>query len=112
MIALHVLIHYANPNLPCYDIEAANFELIRQWRLTLTGLNVRCENLRQIYWDYEVWDEVLVKVYNPASLKQQAASPFPIEHTHTNGTLTIQRMPNVGMNKSTFVEFAPTLTRA
>ena len=57
--------------------------------------NARRENLHQVYRDYEVGDEVLVKVYNPAGLEQRAVGPFIVEQIHTNGTLTIQRMPNV-----------------
>jgi hypothetical protein len=70
----------------------ANFDLIPQQRQTLVDSNAHRENLHQTYPDYEVDDEVLVKFYNPAGLKQQAAGPFSIEQMHVNGTLlTIQQ---------------------
>lgn len=40
----------------------ADFEVLRQQRQTLICSNARCENLRQLYRNYEVGDEVLVKV--------------------------------------------------
>jgi hypothetical protein len=56
----------------------ADFDLIRQRRQTLMDANARRENLHQVYRDYEVGDEVLVKVYNPAGLQQRAVGPFVV----------------------------------
>ncbi len=72
-----------------------DYNLIWEWRQTLIDHMAAQENWHYQFKDYEVGDEVLVKVYNPAGLKQRAVGPFVVEQIHTNGTLTIQGMPNV-----------------
>jgi transposase InsO family protein len=73
----------------------ADFDLIRQCRQKLIDSDAPPPNLRRTYPDYKVGDEVLVKVFNPAGLEERAVGPFTVEQIHTNGTLTIQRVPNV-----------------
>lgn len=59
------------------------------------SLVVLCNNCRHIYYDYELGSEVLVRVYNPASLEGWAAGQLPIKQVHVNVTLMIQCMPNI-----------------
>jgi hypothetical protein len=74
----------------------ADPELIYQQRQTLINCNACCNNCCCIYLDYEVGDEVLVKVYKCAGLEQGAVGLFTIEEqVHVNRMLTIQHLPNV-----------------
>jgi hypothetical protein len=57
--------------------------------------NNRRENLRRRYRDYQVGDEVLLFTQNPATLQERSTGPFIVEQVNTNGTLTVQRAPNV-----------------
>jgi hypothetical protein len=45
----------------------------------LIDCNAHCKNQGRIYQDYEVGDDVLVKVYNPAGLEHCSVSPFTVE---------------------------------
>ena len=74
----------------------ADFELIRQRRQTIIDKNLQEENKkRNLTKDYRAGDSVLVKVHNPHSLQERATGPYIVTQVHTNGTVTIQRMPNV-----------------
>jgi transposase InsO family protein len=73
----------------------ADYNMIRQRRQTVIDDNNRRENLRRRYRDYQVGDEVLLFVQNPATLQERSTGPFVVEQVHTNGTLTVQRAPNV-----------------
>ena len=57
--------------------------------------NNRRANLRPIFKDYVAGDEVLVHTYNPATLQERAEGPFCVAQVHVNGTLNIDRGPNV-----------------
>jgi hypothetical protein len=67
-----------------------HFKLICQRRQTLIDCNAHCKNQDRIYQDYEVGDDVLVKVYNPTGLEQCSVSLFTVEKVHMNGTLAIK----------------------
>jgi transposase InsO family protein len=73
----------------------ADYHMIRERRQTVIDDNNRRENLRRRYRDYEVGDEVLIFTQNPASLEERSTGPHVVEQVHSNGTLTIQRSPNV-----------------
>ena len=55
------------------------------------------ENAKRIRHDYAVGDLVWKKEYLGLSdkLKDTVSGPFPIEHVHTNGTVTIRLSPYV-----------------
>ena len=73
----------------------ADYELVRQRRQSIIDSNARRENARRIRHDYNVDDMVLVSVPNPSSLQERATGPFRVTRVHTNGTVTIERTPNV-----------------
>ena len=68
---------------------------IRAKRQTLIDENLRKENLRRRFHDYQPGDEVLIRVKDPSKLDARQIGPFVIEQVHTNGTVTIARGPNV-----------------
>jgi hypothetical protein len=73
----------------------ADYNMIRQRRQIVIDDNNRRENLRRRYRDYQVRDEVLLLTQNPATLQERSVGPYVIDQVHTNGTLTVQRAPNV-----------------
>jgi hypothetical protein len=68
---------------------------IRAKRQTLIDENLRKENLRRRFHDYQPGDQVLIRVKDPSKLEARQIGPFTVEQVHTNGTLTISRGPNV-----------------
>lgn len=73
----------------------ADYELIRQRKQTIIDANARRENQRRSFADYQPGDEVLVKVHDPGALDPKTTGPFIVAQSHTNGTITIERTPNV-----------------
>ena len=69
----------------------ADFQLIRQRRQAQINQNLLRENRRRIFRDYQVGEQVLLKVYDPATLQERAEGPYQIAQVHVNGTLTIDR---------------------
>jgi transposase InsO family protein len=72
----------------------ANLQTIQERRQVLVNENLRRQNLKRRSYDYQVDQEVLVKVPNPSKLQDRAEGPFRIQQVHVNGTLTIQRAPH------------------
>ena len=72
-----------------------DMEVIRNRRQAVIDDNTRRVNLRRIYKDYKIGDQVLLKVYNPATLDERAEGPFSISQVHVNGTVTIKRAKQV-----------------
>jgi hypothetical protein len=52
----------------------ANYNKICQRHPTVIDDNNRCENLRHRYRDYQVGDEVLLLVHNPATLQERSTT--------------------------------------
>jgi hypothetical protein len=73
----------------------ANLETIRNRRQVLINENLRQKNLKRRSFDYQIHQEVLVKIPNPTKLQERAEGPYRIQQVHTNGTLTIQRAPHI-----------------
>ncbi|KAG7336539.1 reverse transcriptase RNA-dependent DNA polymerase [Nitzschia inconspicua] len=71
------------------------YNQIRTERQRIIDDNNRRANLRRRYHDYQPNDQVLILKYNPSKLEERAQGPFRIHSVHTNGTVTIQRRPNV-----------------
>ena len=69
--------------------------MIRQKRQVLIDEANRKENLKRYYKDYNIGDRVMVKVYNPSKLQARTTGPYIVTRVHQNGTLTIERKPNV-----------------
>ena len=59
--------------------------------------NNRRQNLRRLFHDYNVGDEVLIvnKDKNRPTLAPISTGPYVVQQTHVNGTVTILRSPNV-----------------
>jgi len=72
-----------------------DFNQLRQKRQVLVDENNRRANLKRRFKDYEVGDEVLILLEDPAKLDPRAEGPFMVEQIHTNGTVTIERAPNI-----------------
>ena len=73
----------------------ADYELIKQRRQAGIDATARRNNSKQTNHDWKEEDKVLVKVCNPNALQQRADGPYVIKQVHTNGTVTIERAPNV-----------------
>ena len=73
----------------------ANLETIRDRRQQLIDENLRRQNERRIEHHYKVGDKINLKTIDPVKLSQRLHGPFFIVRTNTNGTVTIQRAPNV-----------------
>eukprot|EP00977_Amphora_coffeiformis_P006987 scaffold1513_cov100-Amphora_coffeaeformis.AAC.36 len=73
----------------------ADYNLIRQRRQTIIDENNRKANLRRRFKDYQVNDQVLVLLPSKGKLQVKTEGPFTITGVHVNGTITIQRQPNV-----------------
>ena len=72
-----------------------DLEQIKARRHAIANRNNLAENSRRRYKNYVVGDEVLIKVNNPTKMGARATGPFTITQVHVNGTVTIQRRPNV-----------------
>ena len=53
------------------------------------------ENLRRHFKDYVIGDLVLIKVKDPSKLQDRLIGPYTVHQVHVNGTITINRNPNV-----------------
>jgi hypothetical protein len=75
----------------------ADFELLRQRRQTVVDDNCRRQNLRRLFHDYNIGDEVLIvnRDRNRPTLAPISTGPYVIQQVHVNGTVTIIRAPNV-----------------
>jgi transposase InsO family protein len=75
----------------------ADFEVIRQRRQAVVDDNLRRQNLRRLFHDYQVGDEVLIinHDHNRPTLAPISTGPYVVQQVHTNGTLTILRSPTV-----------------
>ena len=57
--------------------------------------NLRRQNAKRREYDYKVNGEVLLVVPNPSKLDQPYEGPYRITQVFTNGTVEIQRTPQV-----------------
>ena len=75
----------------------ANHLLLRERRQRLIDYNVVRENRKRYKHDYQVNDEVLeiVPKEHRARLAATCKGPYRINRVHTNGTITIERSPEV-----------------
>lgn len=73
----------------------ADYEMIKQQRQTTIDQSAARANAKRNFRDYQIGDEVLVKTARPYSLQERAGGPYIVRATHVNGTVTIERSPNV-----------------
>jgi putative ribosome biogenesis GTPase RsgA len=78
-------------NVPCI----VDLEQMRAQRQQVADRNNLAENRRRRYKNYVVGDEVLIITHKPTKMAARATGPFVITQVHVNGTVTIQRRPNV-----------------
>ena len=74
---------------------AADYNLIRERRQAVIDDNNRRANLRRRFHDYSVDDQVLLILPKTSKLREKTSGPFRITQVHINGTVTIERLPNV-----------------
>lgn len=73
----------------------ADLQFIADNRQQLVDRRTMETNRKRISYDYQPNDEVLVLAYKPDKLDARASGPFRILETHCNGTVVIQRAPNL-----------------
>jgi hypothetical protein len=73
----------------------ADLQTIQERQQVLINKKLRGENLKRRSYNYQINQEVLVKIPNPTKLHDRAEGPFRIQQVHVNGTLTIQRAPHI-----------------
>lgn len=73
----------------------ADIIAITQKRELAVNESLRKANLQRLNYDYNVNDQVLVKVFDPDKLDPRYEGPYQVLQVHVNGTLTIQRSPNI-----------------
>ena len=78
-------------NLP-FEADLLALHQIRQQKI---NSNLLKTNSKRWNFDYEVGQQVLVKNKEGRKLDPHFSGPFPIAQVYSNGTVAIQRMPNV-----------------
>ena len=73
----------------------ADWHMITKRREQVINANLKRENKRRQRWDYEPGQKILKKLHDPTKLGIQKMGPYEIKKTHTNGTVTIQLLPDV-----------------
>ena len=75
----------------------ADFEIIRRNRQVQVDENARRQNLRRLFHDYNVGDEILIvnHDHNRPKLAPISKGSFVVQQVHVNGTVTIMRTANV-----------------
>ena len=68
---------------------------IQDKRQLMINENLRRANAKRREWDYKFNDDVLIKLPNPNKLDPRYQGPFRITQVFTNGTVEIQRTPQV-----------------
>lgn len=68
---------------------------IQQGRQLLVNENLRRQNAKRREFDFRVGGEVLIKAFNPRKLDERNQGPFTITQVFTNGTVEVQKSPQV-----------------
>ena len=72
-----------------------NLQAIQNRRQATIDTNAERENRRRIFRDYSPQDRVLLLTTRDRKSDPRAIGPFNVTQVHVNGTLTIQRLPNI-----------------
>ena len=70
-----------------------DFELIRQRRQALIDRNLLRANAKRIDHDYQPGQLALMKTHANKKMDTPYKGPYPIESTHTNGTVVLRTAP-------------------
>ena len=73
----------------------ADLQAIQQRQQLLIDQNLMKANAKRRSYDYQPNQRVLLKAISPTKLGIRSEGPYVITQVHTNGTITIQRNPNV-----------------
>jgi hypothetical protein len=73
----------------------ADLQTIQRRRQDLVDKNTARENAKRIDFNYQVGQFVLIANSKPGKLEEPYIGPFRILQVHVNGTITIERNPNV-----------------
>ena len=92
-VTLGALVFHRDMLLPIPIL--ADYNLIREKRQAIIDDNNRKQNLQRLTKDYQVGDQVLVHVFNPRKDEARGIGPYEIVQVHVNGTVSIQRAPQV-----------------
>ena len=68
---------------------------IRNQRQQLIDTNLMRHNRKRYDHHYQINDLIMVLVYDPDKMQEKLHGPYPILEIRTNGTVRIQRAPNV-----------------
>ena len=72
-----------------------DMERLREKRQAIIDEQTRRQNQKRVGFDYQPGQKCLILAYKPDKLEPRAEGPFDIVRVHVNGTVTIQRRPNV-----------------
>lgn len=73
----------------------ADLVSIQQRRQQIIDEETRKLNNKRRFFDYQVGQRILIRNPEPDKLDPRFVGPYTIRRVHINGTLTIQRAPNV-----------------
>jgi len=73
----------------------ADFLLLQQTRQQRINENLMRQNAKRWNYDYRVGERVLVRLKGRRKMDAKTEGPFLITQVYTNGTVSIQRRPNV-----------------
>ena len=73
----------------------ADLVAIRNNRQQLIDNNLIRHNCKRYDYHYRLGDRIMVRVYDPTKIQEKLHGPYPILELRTNGTVRIQRAPNV-----------------
>ena len=73
----------------------ADYNLIRARRQAVIDDNNRRANLRRRFFDYSIGDQVLLILPKTSKLREKTSGPYRVTQVHINGTVTVERLPNV-----------------
>lgn len=73
----------------------ADLIYIQQNRQHLVNRNAERQNIRRHQYVYHINDQILIATYKPTKMQPRFHGPYQILQVHNNGTVTIQRQPNV-----------------
>ena len=72
----------------------AEYEAIQGRRQQLIDKSLMISNQKRIDYNYNIWDKVYIKHYDPTKMMQRHRSPYHVQWVYTHGTLGVQMNDN------------------
>ena len=69
----------------------ANFIAIREWHQWLIDQNLMQHNWKIYKYNYIIWEQVMIKVYDPKKSQERLHGQYLITELNTNGTVRVWR---------------------